>query len=125
MPQERLPIPEEEEDCEETAEILSNREEIVTKNIEQIPAESEEHSEPLDKPCAQVNEQLQKVTESIANMKTEEQDPVAPKTQHQNGTQDDESKEEKTIIAPPPVSTATITTKDANNSTSDKGIAHK
>lgn len=120
--EERLPIPEEEEDCEETAEILSNREEIVTKNIEQIPAESEEHSEPLDKPCAQENEQLQKVTESIANMKTEEQDPVAPKTQHQNGTQDDESKEEKTIIEPPPVSTATITTKDANNSTSDKEL---
>jgi len=119
--EERLPIPEEDEEGEDVEQISSNREEKVTQNKEQIPVESEKHSEPLDESFTQEKEQLQEVTESIANMNTEEAKSVTAtsETRSQNETGKYESKEEQPIITPPTVSTLTINTKDAN-STSDK-----
>jgi hypothetical protein len=110
-----LPIPEEDETGEDIDQDSSNRDESLNQNKEQGSIEPEKHSEPIDASSEQQNDQIQQVTESIANMNTEEPNSinVTSEPPSQNEDSQDQSKVEQPIPTPP-ATPVNVNTTDAN-----------
>lgn len=113
--EDRLPIPEEDETGEDIDQDSSNRDESLNQNKEQGSIEPEKHSEPIDASSEQQNDQIQQVTESIANMNTEEPNSinVTSEPPSQNEDSQDQSKVEQPISTPP-ATPVNVNTTDAN-----------
>ena len=96
----------------------------MNQNKEEASIKSEKYSEPSEASLTQEkNEQLEGLTESIANMNTEEANSptVTSKPPSQNESDQNESKEEPTISLPKPVTQENTITKDVSN-TFEKGM---
>ena len=96
--------------------------ESQNQNKEQVSIEPEKHSEPIDASSEQQNDQIQQVTESIANMNTEE--PNSTNVTSEPPSQNEESQEQSKVehpISTAPATTVNLNTTDANV-ISDKGI---
>ena len=125
-----MPIPEEEEGSDdneksEVEQLSSEGQASLNQNKEEASIKSEKYSEPSEAPLKQENnEQLQGLTDSMANMNTEEpkSTTVTAKPTSQNESGQENSKEEQTISVSTPVTQENTTTNDASNTVFEKGI---
>lgn len=98
-PEERLTIPEEDEIVDDTENLSSNGEASLSQNQEQASSETSKHSEPTDATVKDKSDEIQTVTESIANMKTEPNSkPASPEPPSQNEPEPSQSIEQANAI---------------------------
>ena len=97
----------------------------MNQNKEEASTKSEKYSEPPEASLRQEqNEQLQEITESIANMNTEEPKSTTEtsKSPSQNELGQDQMNEEQTTSVPTTVTQVNTINKDASNTTPEKGM---
>ena len=92
----------------------------MSQNQEQASSESQQHSEPIDATVKETSDEIQTVTESIANMKTEQPNSIiTSEAPSQNEPEPSQSKEIENcnppVASPIPPASETI-------STNEKGI---
>ena len=92
----------------------------MSQNQEQASSESQQHSEPIDATVKETSDEIQTVTESIANMKTEQpKSIITSEAPSQNEPEPSQSKEIENsnppVASPIPPASETI-------STNEKGI---
>jgi len=98
-PEERLTIPEEDEIVDDNENLSSNGEASLSQNQEQASSETSKHSEPTDATVKDKSDEIQTVTESIANMKTEPNSkPASPEPPSQNEPEPSQSIEQANAI---------------------------
>ena len=117
-----MPIPEEEELDEDTEGLSSNNPGAsLSQNQEQGLSEAQKHSDPIDATIKKSSDEIQNVTESIANMKTEEPNSniTTSDSPSQNKPEQIQSKEQENSA--PIVASSTAITPD-NSSSNEIGI---
>merc|ERR1712156_668341 len=96
---ERLTIPEEDEIVDDTENLSTNCEASLSQNQEQASSETSKHSEPTDATVKDKSDEIQTVTESITNMKTEpNSNPASPEPPSQNEPEPSQSIEQANDI---------------------------
>jgi len=123
-PEERLTIPEEEEIGQDTDSLSNNGEASLSQNQEQASSESQQHSEPIDATVKEKSDEIQTVTESMANMKTEQPSSIiTSEAPSQNEPEPSQSKEIENsnppVASPIPPASETISTNEKDEEEED------
>ena len=94
----------------------------MSQNQEQASSETSKHSEPTDATVKDKSDEIQTVTESIANMKTEpNSNPASPEPPSQNEPEPSQSIEQANAI---PAEASPIHIASDTSNTNEKGIHH-
>lgn len=120
--QERLPIPEEEEEIDEDTEGLSNiGQASLSHNQDQGSSEAQTHSEPIDATIKENSDEIQTVTDSMANMKTEHPNSNLTTSEPPSQNEPEPIQSNEQANSAPIGDSSTVISSD-NSSSNEKGI---